>query len=55
MNPNLIYLAPKIWELPPNLRSLETVTAFKRGIKKWKPEKCLCRQCKTYLPQVGFI
>ena len=52
---SLMYLSPKIWELPPNLRNLETVTAFKRGIKKWKPGKCLCKQCKTYLPQVGFI
>ena len=52
---SLMYLGPKTWELPPTLRNLETVTAFKRGIKKWKPEKCPCRQCKTYLPQVGFI
>ena len=50
-----IYLGPKIWELPPNLQNLETVAAIKRGIKKWKPEKCPCRQCKTYLPQVGFL
>ena len=52
---SLMYLGPKIWELLPNLRNQETVTAFKRGIKKWKPEKCLCRQCKTYLAQFGFI
>ena len=52
---SLMYLGTKIWELPPNLRNLETVTAFKRGIKKWKPGKCPCRQCKTYLPKVGFI
>ena len=51
---SLIYLGPKIWKLPPNLRNLETAAAFKRGITKWKPEKCPCRQCKTYLPQVGF-
>ena len=52
---SLMYVGPKVWELPPNLRNLETVTGFKRGIKKWKPKKCPCRQCKTYLPQVGFI
>ena len=52
---SLMYLGLKIWELPPNLQNLETVTAFKLGIKKWKPEKCPCRQCKTYLPQIGFI
>ena len=52
---SLMYLGPKIWELPLNLRNLETATAFKRGIKKWKPERCPCNQCKTYLPEVGFI
>ena len=46
---SVMYLGQKIWELPPNLRNLETVTAFKRGIKKWKPEKCPCRQCKARL------
>ena len=52
---SLQYLGPKIWELPTNLQNLETITAIKRGIKRWKPEKCPCRQCKTsYLPQVGF-
>ena len=51
---SLMYLA-KIWELPPNLQILETVTAFKHGIKKWETEICPCRQSKTYLPQVGFI
>ena len=52
---SLMYPGPKIWELPPNLRNLETVTAFKRGIKKWKSEKCPCSQCKMYLPQVGIL
>ena len=52
---SLMYLGPEIWELPPKLQNLETVTAFKRGIKKWKSEKYPCRQCKIYLPQVGFI
>ena len=31
---SLMYLGPNIWELRPNLGNLETVTAFKRGIKK---------------------
>ena len=31
---SVMYLGPKIWDLPLNLQNLETVTAFKRGIKK---------------------
>ena len=52
---SLMHLGPKIWGFSLNLRNVETVTAFKRGIKKWKLEKWSCRQSKTYLPQVGFI
>ena len=52
---SLMYLGPNIWVPRPNLRNLETATAFKRGIKKGTPEKCPFRQCKTYLPQIGFI
>ena len=28
---------------------------YNLGIKKWKPEKCSRRQCKTYLREVDFI
>ena len=40
---SLMYLGPKIWELPPDLQNLEPVTAFKRRFKKQKPEKRPCR------------
>ena len=46
---SLMYLGPKMWELP------KARNCYKLGIKKWKPEKCPCRQCKTYLQQVDFI
>ena len=29
--------------------------AFKREIKKWVLNKCLCRICKNYLPNIGLI
>ena len=36
---SISYLEPKIWDIvPPELKALETVNAFKREIKKWKPK-----------------
>ena len=50
------YLAPKIWELIiPIIRQIDTLSGFKKAIKKWKPTKCPCRICKTCIPNVGFL
>ena len=50
------YIAPKIWDMvPSNIKDLNNLSAFKQAIKKWKPEKCPCRLCKTYIPNLGFI
>ena len=52
----LLLLAPKAWELfPVEIKNLELVACFKRAIKKWKQINCLCRQCRTYVFQVGFV
>ena len=49
-------LAPKIWEsLPIVLKNKESVDSFKTDIKRWKPESCSCRLCKTYLQNIGFL
>ena len=46
---SLAYLAPKIWELVPSeMKNLESFTAFKTAIKKWKTINCPCRLCKNY-------
>ena len=35
------YLPPKIWELIiPIIRQTDTLSGFKKAIKKWKPTKC---------------
>ena len=53
---SISYLGPKIWDLvPTELKELTTVAAFKREIKKWKPENCPCRLCKQYIQNIGFI
>ena len=54
---SLSNLGPRIWNLVPDkLKQLvDIIDAFKKEIKKWKPENCPCRLCKTYIPHVCFI
>ena len=50
------YIGPKIWEsLPQDLKNKETIDSFKTAIKKWKPDSCPCRLCKTYLQNIGYL
>ena len=50
------YLGPKILEsIPANIKQVEIIEHFKSGIKKWKPECCLCRLWKAYLEQIGYM
>ena len=52
----LSHLGPKIWSIiPKNIRELKSLKQFKINIKLWKPDKCPCRLCKTYIPGVGFL
>ena len=52
---SISYLGPKVWELvPDNLKRINSLTSFKEQIKKWNPENCPCRLCKTYTQHVGF-
>ena len=53
---SLSNLGPRIWNLVPDkLKQLVDIHAFKKEIKKWRPENRTCRLCKTYIPHVGFI
>ena len=49
-------LGPKIWDLiPTQIRNMESLALFQQKIKDWIPQKCPCRLCKTYIPQLGFL
>ena len=37
-----------------NLYTDSKVT-FKEGIKNWKPIKCPCKLCKTFVPDLGYL
>ena len=53
---SLSYLAPKVWErIPNNIETLENLPRFKKAIENSKPDVCLCRRCRLYIPQVGFV
>ena len=50
------YRGPITWDLVPNnIKESNSLFEFKEKIKKWKPEGCTCRLCKTYIPNVGFL
>ena len=49
-------IAAKILKKMPNeIKETCSHTVFESKIKKWVPEGCPCRLCKTYVGQVGFI
>ena len=50
------YLGPLTWQLVlSEFKDLNTVSAFKAAIRKWKPKNYPCRLCKRYIGNVGFI
>ena len=54
---SLRWFGPVVWErmLPERYKSILLIEKFKEEIKRWIPENCLCRLCKTYIASVGFI
>ena len=49
------FLGHKIWDMVHSeMKQLESVNAFKREIKKWKPVNCPYRLCRPYIQNVGF-
>ena len=53
---SLRYFGPVIWNMIPlRVRNIETLTEFKKEIRKWKLDNCPCRLCKNFIGRVGFI
>ena len=53
---SLSYLGPQIWNLVPrDIKNSISLDDFRNKIKTWKTEKCPCKLCKTYIPDVGFL
>ena len=51
----LAHLGPKIWSLVPMDMKKFSLSKFIKRIRKWKPDKCPCRICKTYIRNLGFV
>ena len=50
------YLGPKIWNIVPiELKNTQSLNSFKKSIRKWIPNSCPCRLCKSYVDGVGFL
>ena len=52
---SVFFLGPKIWEILPDwFKNMESVEAFKRGIKTWKSEACPFRLCRYLFKVLVF-
>ena len=52
----LYFRGPKTWALIPHeIRNSSNLCEFKSKIKQWKPKGCMCRICKTFISNLGFI
>ena len=51
----LAHIGPKIWSIVPNDMKNFSLSIFSKRIRRWKPEKCPCRLCKTFIQGVGFV
>ena len=50
------YLGVNIYEIiPTDITELDTIDKFKVALTKWKAEFCLCRLCKVYLQNIGYM
>ena len=50
------YVGPKIWEqIPAEIKNKDSLDGFNKQTKKMKPTQCPCRNCKTFVPNLGFF
>ena len=50
------YRGPKTWELvPTKIKISKSLSEFKIKIKDWKTVGCVCRLCKSYIKDLGYI
>ena len=47
---------PKVWNMvPQEFKNVSSLAVFKNKIKRWIPQHCPCRLCKSYIPQLGYL
>ena len=49
-------IGPKIWDIiPSNIKNAASLNIFKDKIGKFTFDKCPCRLCLEYVPNLGFL
>ena len=52
---SLAHIGPRIWAIiPDDIKKIDKLSTFSKEIRKWQPNKCPCRLCKTYIEGLGF-
>ena len=51
------WFGPIVWDtmLPDNIKKISDLENFKKVVKGWIPSNCLCRLCKNYIRNLGFV
>jgi ribonuclease P/MRP protein subunit RPP40 len=52
---SLGYLGPKIWSIIPMDMKKLPASKFSNEIRTWKPDKCPCTLCRTYIHNLGYV
>ena len=52
----IAFRAAKLWPtIPPEIRNTTSLSTFQHKIRQWKPIGCLCRLCRPYIKNLGFL
>ena len=50
------FIGHKLWQTLPNeIKTASSLAVFKNRIKSWKGERCNCRLCRIFIPNLGFL
>ena len=50
------YRSCHFWStVPPEIKDSNSLSEFKRMIKKWDGNSCVCKLCKIYVRYLGFL
>ena len=54
---SLSVFGPIVWDqmLPSYLKSCDSLNKFRNAVKNWIPNNCVCRLCKQYVTDLGYI
>ena len=54
---SLRVFGPIVWDkmLPSNLKTCDSLNEFRNAVKTWIPNNCVCRLCRQYITDIGFV